>query len=110
MHAHAARTCTRNWPAGPRYREAHHATAPEPDGLAVAALLEAALAASGVSADEVDHINAHGTGTPQNDRAEALGIRRVFGDRASDIPVTSSSRCWVTALERPARSRRLDWR
>ena len=57
------------------YCEAHHATAPEPDGLAVAALLEAALAASGVSADEVDHINAHGTGTPQNDRAEALGIR-----------------------------------
>ena len=71
------------------YCEAYHATAPEPDGLAVAALLEAALAASGVSADEVDHINAHGTGTPQNDRAEALGVRRVFGDRASGIPVTS---------------------
>jgi 3-oxoacyl-[acyl-carrier-protein] synthase II len=72
------------------YCEAFHATAPEPDGLAVAALLEAALAESGVSAGEVDHINAHGTGTRQNDRAEALGVRRVFGDRASDIPVTST--------------------
>jgi 3-oxoacyl-[acyl-carrier-protein] synthase II len=69
--------------------EAYHATAPEPEGVAVAALLKAALAASGVPADEVDHINAHGTGTPQNDRTEARGIRRVFGDRTVEIPVTS---------------------
>jgi 3-oxoacyl-[acyl-carrier-protein] synthase II len=69
--------------------EAYHATAPEPDGVAVAALLNAALAASGVSPAQVDHINAHGTGTPQNDRTEARGICRVFGDRAADIPVTS---------------------
>jgi 3-oxoacyl-[acyl-carrier-protein] synthase II len=71
------------------YCEAFHPTAPEPEGLAVAALLNSALAASGVSPDEVDHINAHGTGTPHNDRTEAKGIRRVFGDRAADIPVTS---------------------
>ncbi len=71
------------------YCEAYHPTAPEPEGLAVAALLNAALAASGVSPDEVDHINAHGTGTPQNDRTEAHGIRRVFGDRTDEIPVTS---------------------
>lgn len=69
--------------------EAYHATAPEPEGVAVAALLEAALAASGVNAAEIDHVNAHGTGTPQNDRTEARGIRRVFGNRADDIPVTS---------------------
>ena len=71
------------------YCEAYHATAPEPEGIAVAALLQAALAASGVSPDEVDHINAHGTATPLNDRTEARGIRRVFGDRTGDIPVTS---------------------
>jgi 3-oxoacyl-[acyl-carrier-protein] synthase II len=71
------------------YCEAYHATAPEPDGAAVAALLTAALAASGVSAEEVDHVNAHGTGTMANDRTEALGIRRVFGDRAAQLPVTS---------------------
>ena len=71
------------------YCEAYHVTAPEPDGVAVAALLDAALAASGVSPAQVDHINAHGTGTPQNDRTEARGIRRAFGDRAAGIPVTS---------------------
>jgi 3-oxoacyl-[acyl-carrier-protein] synthase II len=71
------------------YCEAFHATAPEPEGRAVAALLSTALAASGVSPDEVDHINAHGTGTVPNDKTESRGIRRVFGDRASEIPVTS---------------------
>lgn len=71
------------------YCEAYHATAPEPEGVAVAALLAAALQASGVPPDSVDHINAHGTGTPHNDRAEARGIRRVFGDRTAHIPVTS---------------------
>jgi 3-oxoacyl-[acyl-carrier-protein] synthase II len=71
------------------YCEAYHATAPEPDGVAVAALLTAALSASGVAADDVDHVNAHGTGTMANDRTEALGIRRAFGDRAARLPVTS---------------------
>jgi 3-oxoacyl-[acyl-carrier-protein] synthase II len=71
------------------YAEAYHVTAPEPEGMAVAALLSAALAASGVSPDEVDHINAHGTGTVPNDKAEAKGIRLVFGDRTAEIPVTS---------------------
>lgn len=70
--------------------EAYHATAPEPEGLAVAALLEAALKAAGVSPSEVDHVNAHGTGTPQNDLAEAKGLCRVFGARAAQIPVTST--------------------
>lgn len=71
------------------YCEAYHPTAPEPEGLAVAALLKAALDAAGVDPSEVDHVNAHGTGTPQNDKAEAKAIRHVFGDRASTIPVTS---------------------
>jgi 3-oxoacyl-[acyl-carrier-protein] synthase II len=71
------------------YCEAYHATAPEPDGAAVAALLIAALAASDVSPEDVDHVNAHGTGTVANDRTEARGIRRAFGDRAQQMPVTS---------------------
>ena len=71
------------------YSEAYHVTAPEPEGMAVAALLSATLAASGVSPDEVDHVNAHGTGTVPNDKAEAKAIRRVFGERTAEIPVTS---------------------
>jgi 3-oxoacyl-[acyl-carrier-protein] synthase II len=69
--------------------EAYHATAPEPEGRAVAALILDALRAAGVSPDDVDHVNAHGTATPQNDQAEARGIRLVFGERAGRIPVTS---------------------
>ena len=69
--------------------EAYHPTAPEPEGKAVAALIEDALRAARISADAVDHVNAHGTATPQNDQAEARGMRLAFGDRARRIPVTS---------------------
>jgi 3-oxoacyl-[acyl-carrier-protein] synthase II len=69
--------------------EAFHPTAPEPEGRPVAAVVNLALADAGVCADDVDHINAHGTATAQNDASEARGFRRVFGDRVRDIPVTS---------------------
>jgi len=69
--------------------EAFHPTAPEPEGKPVAAVVALALADAGIDAGEVQHINAHGTATPQNDAAEARGFRRVFGDRLSQIPVTS---------------------
>jgi len=69
--------------------EAFHPTAPEPEGRPVAAVVTLALRDAGVNADEVDHINAHGTATPQNDAAEARGFRRVFGERVTRLPVTS---------------------
>jgi 3-oxoacyl-[acyl-carrier-protein] synthase II len=69
--------------------EAFHPTAPEPDGVAVAAIIRDALADAGLSADAVDHVNAHGTATPQNDRAEARGCLAVFGDRSRRMPATS---------------------
>ena len=69
--------------------EAYHPTAPEPEGKAVAALIEDALRFARVNPADIDHVNAHGTATPQNDQAEARGIRMVFGDRASRLPVTS---------------------
>lgn len=69
--------------------EAYHPTAPEPEGRAVAMLIEDALRAAQLPADAVDHVNAHGTATPQNDQAEARGMRLVFGDRTSRVPVTS---------------------
>ena len=69
--------------------EAYHATAPEPEGRAVGGMIGRALASAGVAADEVDHVNCHGTATPQNDRAEARGLHVIFGDRARRIPVNS---------------------
>lgn len=69
--------------------EAFHPTAPEPEGRPVAQVVALALADARVDAEIVDHINAHGTATPQNDLAESRGFHRVFGSRAAEIPVTS---------------------
>ena len=69
--------------------EAFHPTAPEPEGRPVAGVVTLALRDAGIDPDAVDHINAHGTATAQNDVAEARGFRRVFGDRVREIPVTS---------------------
>ena len=69
--------------------EAYHPTAPEPEGRAVADLVHDALRAARMPPDAVDHVNAHGTATSQNDRAEARGMRLVFGERVRRIPVTS---------------------
>jgi len=70
--------------------DAHHMTAPHPEGRGAAEAIERALADGGVLADEIDFVNAHGTGTPLNDLAEARAMRHVFGRRAAEVPVTST--------------------
>jgi len=70
--------------------DAHHMTAPHPEGRGAFEAIEAALADAGVDRDEIDFVNAHGTGTPLNDLAEARAMRRVFGARAASLPVTST--------------------
>ena len=67
--------------------DAYHITRPHPDGAGNAQAMLDALRESGVSPDEVDFVNAHGTGTHQNDKIESQVIRRVFGARS--IPVSS---------------------
>ena len=69
--------------------DAYHMTAPEPTGEAASRAMASALKHSRLDADEVDHVNAHGTATKHNDSAEAFGIHRVFGDRARKIPTSS---------------------
>ena len=69
--------------------EAFHPTAPEPDGRPVCAVILEALRDARLDAAAVDHVNAHATATPQNDRAEARGFRAVFGDRLREVPVTA---------------------
>ncbi len=69
--------------------EAFHPTAPEPDGRPVCAVVREALRDARLDPDTVDHLNAHGTATTQNDRAEARGFRTVFGDRLAQLPVNA---------------------
>ena len=69
--------------------EAFHPTAPEPDGTPVRSVIVGALADACLDVTAVDHVNAHGTATAQNDRAEARAVRCVFGDRAASLPVSS---------------------
>lgn len=70
--------------------DAHHMTAPDPTGAGAAAAVEAALRDAGMPPDEVGFVNAHGTGTPLNDAAEWKALRRVFGERAGDLPLAAT--------------------
>ena len=70
--------------------EGYNIMAPMKDGEGMAATMEKALNNACVSKAEVDYINAHGTSTELNDRYETLAIKKVFGDRAYQIPVSSS--------------------
>jgi 3-oxoacyl-[acyl-carrier-protein] synthase II len=70
--------------------DAHHMTAPRADGSGASDALRFALADAGVAPDDVDFVNAHGTGTPLNDAAEAAALKAVFGARLRSIPVTST--------------------
>jgi 3-oxoacyl-[acyl-carrier-protein] synthase II len=70
--------------------DAHHLTAPHPDGEGVVVAMQRALDSAGISAADVDHINAHATSTPIGDAGEARAIGRVFGERTARIPVTAN--------------------
>ncbi|HEX3509468.1 MAG TPA: beta-ketoacyl-ACP synthase II [Solirubrobacteraceae bacterium] len=70
--------------------DAHHLTAPDERGTAAAAAIRASLEDAGLDASEVDYVNAHGTSTPQGDRAETRALTAVLGQRAREIPISST--------------------
>ncbi len=70
--------------------DAHHISSPPPDGDGAVRVMRATLDDAGVNGDQVDYINAHGTSTPAGDRIETLAIKRVFGDHAATMPVSST--------------------
>jgi len=70
--------------------EAFHITAPEETGTEEARIMREALHDAGIRPQEVDYINAHGTGTILNDQVETLAIKEVWGERAYQVPVSST--------------------
>ena len=70
--------------------DAHHVTAPCPDGTGAAACMQRALARAGMQPSDIGYINAHGTSTPLGDKAETLAIKAVFGGRESAPPVSAT--------------------
>jgi 3-oxoacyl-[acyl-carrier-protein] synthase II len=67
-----------------------HRTRSSPDGKPIIACMRNALKDAGISPEDVGYINAHGTGTPENDKMEWIGVSAVFGERAPHIPISSN--------------------
>jgi 3-oxoacyl-[acyl-carrier-protein] synthase II len=78
--------------------DAHHMTAPRPDGSQAARAMRGALKDARVAPHEVGYVNAHGSSTPLNDPTETRAIRTVFGDHAAKIPVSSTKAYYGHAL------------
>ncbi len=70
--------------------DAFHMAAPEESGLGMASAMKKALRDAGVAPEEIDHINAHGTSTPANDKAETKALKLVFGEHAKKLKITAN--------------------
>jgi 3-oxoacyl-[acyl-carrier-protein] synthase II len=70
--------------------DAFHITQPDPDGKGLSLAMRRALASAHVGPEDVDYINAHGTSTPYNDRFETLAIKKVFGNHARQLAISST--------------------
>ncbi len=73
-----------------RSADAHHITEPHPEGRGALLAMKAAIEDAGIGLEEVDYINAHGTSTPLNDRAEVLAIKKLFGEASKRLAVSST--------------------
>jgi len=70
--------------------DSFHRTRSSPDGKPIIGCIRSAIADAGLAPDDIDYINAHGTGTPENDKMECMGVSAVFGERARRVPISSN--------------------
>ncbi|MET7396059.1 beta-ketoacyl synthase N-terminal-like domain-containing protein [Dactylosporangium sp. NPDC005572] len=82
-----------------RAGDAYHPCQPHPEGRGMARAIAAALERAGVAPEAVGYVNAHGSGTPQSDTAEAAALYAVFGGHAAEVPVSSTKALHGQALE-----------
>jgi len=70
--------------------DAFHRTRSSPDGKPIIGCIANALKDAGLAPDDIDYVNAHGTGTPENDKMEHIGVSAVFGERMKSVPISSN--------------------
>jgi 3-oxoacyl-[acyl-carrier-protein] synthase II len=70
--------------------DSFHRTRSSPDGKPIIGCIRNAIADAGLTPDDIDYVNPHGTGTPENDKMEYLGVSAVFGERAKNLPISSN--------------------
>ena len=70
--------------------DAHHITEPAPGGEGAVRAMRLAIRDAGLTSDDIDHVNSHGTSTPPGDRCETAAIKTVFGEHAKNIAVNST--------------------
>jgi 3-oxoacyl-[acyl-carrier-protein] synthase II len=70
--------------------DAFHRTRSSPDGKPIIGCIRGAIADAGLTPDDIDYVNAHGTGTPENDKMEGMGVLTVLGERAKSVPISSN--------------------
>ncbi|MGE0601949.1 MAG: beta-ketoacyl-ACP synthase II [Dehalococcoidia bacterium] len=70
--------------------DAFHITQPDENGEGAARAMRKALAEAGLASDDIDYVNAHGTSTPMNDKLETVALKKVFGEYAYELPVSST--------------------
>jgi 3-oxoacyl-[acyl-carrier-protein] synthase II len=70
--------------------DSFHRTRSSPDGKPIIGCISNAIADAGLTPDDIDYINAHGTGTPENDKMECLAVSAVLGERVKDVPISSN--------------------
>jgi 3-oxoacyl-[acyl-carrier-protein] synthase II len=70
--------------------DSYHITRSSPDAGAIVAAMSRAIDDSGLRLDEIQYVNAHGTGTPENDRVEGIALERIFGSSARSLPISSN--------------------
>jgi 3-oxoacyl-[acyl-carrier-protein] synthase II len=70
--------------------DSFHRTRSSPDGKPIIGCIKNAIADAGVTPDDIDYVNAHGTGTPENDKMECVGVTAIFGERVGKVPISSN--------------------